>query len=454
MRVRRLGFFLLILALLSFTLSLIILSRPSSTPTEDEHPPIRIKIDPEISGELGPLIEEFLGTSPDVDVNYSDYLEEEDCNTTIDAHPSLEGFQCEIFQLPGVVLRAGSIERVLTPPKNYWLASEYSSEEVAALAKYLQESYAREHPPFTMNVLGDIIPGRHVAEKMARQGILYPFTNIAPYVNEADLIYADLECPLSDRYKPPYSGTDFIAPSKTIEGLLHLGIDVVALANNHSTNFGTQPFLDTLSLLEANQIKYVGGGRNSQEAYAPLFMEVKGTKIAFLDYNSILGSINATDTRPGVAWIDMLPFSQDDPADIRMVQEAVRKARGQADLVIVSFHWSEEYKYYPSPSQKNMAHAACDAGATLVIGSHPHCIQSIEFYQGHLIAYSLGNFIFDQMWADYTREGFIAKLKFQGRHLAEITLIPYKIYDYCQPNVFPGNSGQYLVDKLFQISGL
>ncbi len=150
----------------------------------------------------------------------------------------------------------------------------------------------------------------------------------------------------------------------------------------------------------------------------------------------------------------MWPYAKDDPEDLARMQEAVRKAKQEGGFVVVGFHWSEEYKKLPNPSMRKVAHAACDAGADLVIGTHPHCIQSLEWYKGSFIAYSLGNFVFDQMFADYTRQGIILRCRLMGSELVEIELLPYLIQDYCRPVVLEQGSARSIVDPLLSISDL
>ncbi len=239
-----------------------------------------------------------------------------------------------------------------------------------------------------------------------------------------------------------------------MEGLKACGIDVVSLANNHSTNFGRGAFTDTLELLKENGIAYVGGGYDSTEAYRPLSLEVKGTRVTFLAYNAIAGSVNAEPGKPGVAWFDMWPYANDDPEDLARMQEAVRRAKEGGGFVVVGFHWGEEYKRLPSPSMRKVAHAACEAGADMVIGTHPHCIQSLEWYKGSFIAYSLGNFVFDQMFADHTRQGVILCCRIMGGELVEVELLPYLICDYCRPVVLDPGSARGIVDSLLSISEL
>jgi len=311
-----------------------------------------------------------------------------------------------LHTVPALRLKAGDKEVTVGRKSDYYLLFKDNDGFTRRLSGYLKGA----PPEITLTACGDIITGRHVAERMAQHGVYYPFEKLAPYTKGADIIYGVLECPLSDRKKAPYTGTEFLAPSNTIEGIKLCGFNILAVANNHSTNFGRQVFTDTLDLLKSNNIRYVGGGKDSTEAFSPTFMDVKGVRFAFLDYNSITGSASAGANQAGVADIHMRPWFTDDPGDFELVKNAVSEARKKADVVVVGFHWGKEDEYLPGESMKKMAHNAIDAGADLVIGTHPHSVESFEYYNGKVIAYSLGNFVFDQMYMTSVREGVIMKL--------------------------------------------
>lgn len=407
----------------------------------------KIQLTKEIEKEYKSKINNFIKSYPDQKIEYSNA----NPDIIIDSNKK-DGYEnLLIKETPSLVFTAGTVKKTLRDKKNYWLIFKDRNKLVNDLENYFKNSNLSENK-LSLTAVGDIIPGRTVAQKIAQKGLDYPFAKIAPYVSGADVVYGNLECPLSDKISPPYEGMSFVAPTKTIEGIKMCKFNILSLANNHSTNFGENVFIDTLNLLKANNIKYVGGGGSYEEAYSPTIIEVKDMKIAFLNFNSIIGSLDATPTSPGTAWINMEPWSKDKPEDIKLVQSAVNKAKSEADLVIVCFHWGIEYELNPSSSQRNMAHAACDAGADIIIGTHPHCVQSVEYYQGKFIAYSLGNFVFDQMWSEETREGVIAKYQFQGKQLISIELLPYKIEDYCQPNILNQVQGKPIIDKILSVS--
>lgn len=360
---------------------------------------------------------------------------------------------------PGLTLAAGEFRKSFKRPNRYWFSGRRTSLLPGGTDRAIQDfsdymaCYYSEMKPVTMNILGDIIPGRHVAEKMAEKGVEYPFKLVAPYTRGADIVLGNLECPLTDSIKPPYSGMQFSAPASTVEGLKLLGLNIVTLANNHSTNFGRGAFEDTLKILSESRIARVGGGYDYHEAYSPVIMDVRGFKVGFIDYNSIPESIDASGSDSGVAWIRMRPWNPDSPDDFRMVEERVREAAEKSDFVVACFHWGQEYRYEPSDSMRELARRAVDAGADMVVGQHTHTIGPVELYKGGVIFYTLGNFIFDQRFSEQVRRGFILKCEFKEGMLTGLKMVPYRINNSCQTVVSTGRTAASLVNKLVEISG-
>lgn len=419
--------------------------------------PYRIVISQEAAADIKPLVEGYLKSHPGTGLELSG--DQSGADVYIAKSPR-KGFDAAPFEgYPAMDLTAGSREKTLRPRRDYWFSYKKTgiifkvkSREIYDLEEYLL-GYYESVPVTTLTAVGDIIPGRHVAENMARHGVSWPFKLIAPVVNGADITYGDLECPLTDRYEVPYAGMEFVAPARTINGIEMLSLDVVTLANNHSTNFGRTALTDTVKLLKANKIAYAGGGFDYEEAHRPAVVEAGGTKFAFLSYNSIKGSLDASASEPGVAWINMEPWYPDSEQDFALVASEVREAKKQADFVVVGLHWSKEYQYHPNPSMVALAHRACDAGADMVIGQHPHSVQSIEYYKGKFIAYSLGNFIFDQRFSEQVRQGFVLKCGLKGGILVSLDLVPYRVNNACQTVPYTGTKGQPVLDKVFKVSG-
>ena len=424
----------------------------------------RVEISPAASADMKPIVESYISKTGGGRMRLSGGG---GADIYIGQEPQRGYDAVRVTGLPAVGLTAGTLHKILQPAHKYWFSYKRTgiilkeqNPDVESLEKYIQ-SYFDENTASVVTAVGDIIPARHVAEAMAKHGTNFPFAPMRGLMKGSDVTVGDLECPLTDRIEAPHEGMTFAAPTSAVGGLELLGINVITLANNHSTNFGRQAFTDTLKTLKDSDIKYAGGGYNFSEAHQPAIVEHNGVKFAFLSYNSIEGSIDATASEPGVTWIRMPPFNPDNPDDVAMVENDIRKARQQADVVIPCFHWSEEYKYHPNASMVILAHKACDAGADMVIGQHPHTVQSIEWYKGKFIAYSLGNFIFDQrkleingaQVGEQTRKGYVLRCDYRRNMPVSLTLLPYRINDECQTVPLKGKAAQELLNKVFDISG-
>lgn len=238
--------------------------------------------------------------------------------------------------------------------------------------------------------VGDIMLGRTIGDLILAEGVSAPFIDTAETLQSADITVGNLECPISARGEAEEKTYTFRAPPLAAESLAFAGFDLVNLANNHSLDYGTIALQDTLSHLAQNQILSVGAGMNNTEAYAPVFLEVDGLKLAFLGFVDVhptdydYRTWEASLEKPGVAW-----------AHEDRVREGVIAAKNQADVVIVLVHNGYELIQRVSSQQQKIAQIAIESGASLVIGSHPHILGRIERYQDGLIAYSMGNFVFD-----------------------------------------------------------
>ncbi|NLN70979.1 MAG: CapA family protein [Chloroflexi bacterium] len=232
--------------------------------------------------------------------------------------------------------------------------------------------------------------GRTIGELIDTEGLQAPFLFTAEMLRSADITLGNLECPISDRGEPEPKTYAFRAPPAAAESLVFADFNLVNLANNHSLDYGPLALADTLEALTAQQIQTVGAGMNEAEAYAPAFLDVNGLRIAFLGFMDVYPSDydyrkwEASPDAPGIAW-----------AHETRVRDSVLSAKAQADIVIVLLHNGYELMHQVTAEQQKIAHLAIESGASLVIGSHPHVLQRIDTYQNGLIAYSLGNFVFD-----------------------------------------------------------
>ncbi len=284
-------------------------------------------------------------------------------------------------------------------------------------------------------------------QEKANGDFIFPFQYIGNYLKGFDLTFGNLESIISDKGEATktIAGISFEALPDAVNGLLYAGFDVVSVANNHAGDYGEDGMTDCFDRLEAAGIDYAGGGFNYNDAHSPVIKTVKGMKIAYLAYTNVpmfmdscwLGIRStsrwiATSKRPGIAWAHESRF--DNYGSISEMKRDIAAAAGQADMVIVSVHFGWEYTYEPDDSQKNLAHAAIDSGASLVIGHHPHVIQPVEEYHGGFIAYSLGNFIFDlsEEKAEGVTRGMIVEATVTDRELKDVEIRYSRINEFYQ----------------------
>lgn len=236
----------------------------------------------------------------------------------------------------------------------------------------------------TIAAVGDIMLARDLIDLMEANGALYPFERVRSLLEDADLTIANMEGTFTERGIAAGKLYTFRTPPRFAAGLAQAGIDLVSLGNNHTMDFGPEGLEDTLAALDAAGIRHTGAGANERAARSPVLVTIDGVRIAFLSYTSISETVFAGPDSSGVA-----------QATVDAITSDVQSARAEADVVIVALHSGVEYTDAPQPEQQQLAHAAIDAGAALILGHHPHTLQGWEYYGDGLIVYSLGNFVFD-----------------------------------------------------------
>jgi len=287
----------------------------------------------------------------------------------------------------------------------------------------------------TLMLVGDIMLDRgveYMVEKYDDGDFKFPFLKIADELKKADILFGNLEGPISDKGTKVGSIYSFRNDPKAIEGLSYAGFDVISLANNHAFDYGREALEDTFLRLKTAGIDYVGAGFNEGEAYGgstPVIKEIEGTKIGFLAYTNLGPETwKATERNSGIAWINENDFEK--------IKKDIENAKSQADILIVSLHSGEEYLLELTQFQIEFSKAAIDAGANIVIGHHPHVIQRNEKYKDGWIFYSLGNFVFDQAFSEKTMQGQIVEVLIENGKIKEVIPKEVKINNYFQPEVF------------------
>ncbi len=352
-------------------------------------------------------------------------------------------FTIKLSTLFGIIVLIGVILLIIVQSE-YRLTIDSSLEEPEVKeVMFLPSGFLikNEEPKAVLVAVGDIMLSRMVARRIKEnQDQKYPFLEVSDLIGQADIAFGNLECPITPGRNINLFEMVFRADPESVNGLKYAGFDILSLANNHIFNFGQEGLTDTFSYLEKANIDYIGAGKNKQEAHNFKMLEVNGIKFAFLAYADSIFSYTFSQTeesQPSIALMDVVQMKKD-----------IFSIKNQADFIIVSMHSGIEYVSQPNAKQIEFAHAAVDTGADLVIGHHPHVVQKMEQYKGGYIFYSLGNFIFDQMWSRETRESVIAKIVFGENNIQEIDFIPILIEDFAQPRILDIQESKDIFDKL------
>jgi len=257
----------------------------------------------------------------------------------------------------------------------------------------------------TVLLVGDVMLDRGVEYLVKQNSIYYPFQNISHFLRGIDIVFGNLEGPVVEN--PPEFPDDslkFAFNPEVIKGASWSHFNLFSLSNNHTPDMGKEGLEETKNWLRKYGIAFVGNplSGNSDNLNSSFLRD----NITFLAFNQIF------------------PFMIKEKEMIKTIKMV--KSSNPDNFLIVSMHWGEEYKLINSPVQQSLAHKIIEAGGDLIIGHHPHVVQNIEKYQGRLIFYSLGNFIFDQYFSPETQEGLAVGLEIYPDRLA-CRLFPLQI---------------------------
>lgn len=259
----------------------------------------------------------------------------------------------------------------------------------------------------TIFAVGDVVINRDEPESL--------FALVSPILKKGDIVTGQLEGAITDKasYKDSAGWGPHWAPPKNVKGLTAGGFNVISWASNNCLDFGPDAFLDTIDWLRKAGIRVIGAGRNIEEARTPAILEVNGTRVGMLAYNSIcFKGYAAREDAPGCApmraWTAYHQTEPEQPGtpcevvtwpyadDLEALLNDVRKLKSQVDVVVISIHWGVHHVPKTIATyQPQIAHAAIDAGADVIFGAHPHILKGIEVYKGKVIFYSLNMFAFD-----------------------------------------------------------
>lgn len=302
---------------------------------------------------------------------------------------------------------------------------------------------ATPQPPeeITIAFVGDILLTESV---LAGRGADHPWARVAKQLKEADLAIGNLETAVSTRGAAvPHKQYTFRSPPSALAGAARAGIDVLSLANNHTGDYGPEALLDTIDHVKEAGMHPVGAGKDLAAAAQPVILTAKGRKIAVLAFTRVI---------PEAGWVAGHQHPGLNPGwEAKPVLAAIRKARAQADAVIVLIHWGEEMKDRPRPTDIELADEMIAAGATIVAGHHPHVLQGVHRQGQSLVAYSLGNFIFTNSSNPLGRQSAILTVKLGKQGVTHARLTPLTIVGG-QPRPAPRAEARQILDRLRLLS--
>lgn len=281
----------------------------------------------------------------------------------------------------------------------------------------------------TILFVGDIMLDRNVKNRSVAAGSRsYPFQKLpSGWFDTADYAVANLEGPITPVRRAPEKSIDFQFDPAVVSALKATGIDAFSQANNHGLDQGSAGYQDsTTALREAGFLAFGHQVQDGDISYATT--TINGIRVAFMGWNTT-----------------------DNPMDRVQAKIAIDHAIAESDVTIAALHWGPEYRNRPAADQVDTAHWLIDQGLDAVIGGHPHWVQGIGVYKGKPIAWSLGNFIFDQDFSVETRQGLAVKLTLDKDGVISLEPIPLQI-NVSQPQVVEGDERQKRLDQLAKIS--
>lgn len=246
--------------------------------------------------------------------------------------------------------------------------------------------------------VGDMMFDRYVRQVSDRNGYGFVFQKVDSLFRGNDLVVGNLEGPITgnksvsvDSKMGDKNNYIFTFNPKVAQALANENIKLVNIGNNHITNFGSSGIESTRNYLTQSGVDFFGDPEKNDRRVA--FKNIKGLKISFVNYNQFVSS-----------------------ARQKTIDDVKKSKKANADIVVVYTHWGTEFVDQPDQKIKDLAHEFIDAGVDLIIGSHPHVIQSKEEYKGKMIYYSLGNFIFDQYFDPKTQRGLAVQIVVNPRN--------------------------------------
>jgi poly-gamma-glutamate synthesis protein (capsule biosynthesis protein) len=301
-------------------------------------------------------------------------------------------------------------------------------------------------PLTELTIVGDIMLGRGVAAVNPAADPAAPLRPMRALLHRADLTVGNLESTWSDDGAPQQGYDSFAADPRALPAMARLGFDALSLANNHIGDYGPAALVDTVGAFPGSGISAFGAGRDLRRAARAVVLNRHGVRFGFLGFNAIGETPRAGPDQPGALSVRMPPRTGPlNHQDLARVLHRVERLADRVDVVVVMPHWGTQYTRTVEPVQRRVGRRLVDAGADLVIGGHPHWVQGMERYRGAVIAYSLGNFVFDMDFMTQTMEGVALTATFRGDRLRRIALTPYRLDSHFAPRPVHGSTARAIL---------
>jgi len=299
-------------------------------------------------------------------------------------------------------------------------------------------------PSFNLVAAGDVMLGdsshflgRGVGFQVTKHGPDFPFSRVKESIQKSDLFFANLESPLANTAGNKSWDLVYRGAAEAASGLLLAPANVVSVANNHILEHGQKVLAETQTILTKNNIGYAGYDAIDTSSNIVWHKKIKDLDVSLFAV-SLIKDFSGVGSNP-------------DRVQEKLIEEI---QQCQSDVVIVSIHWGNEYIHTPSPDQIEFGHALIESGVDLVIGHHPHVLQPVEEYGQGLIAYSLGNFVFDQSWGQATQTGGLLNVTLGKGGVIDWNFVPTLINDQCQPEVAKGRVAQRFTSLISEKVGV
>lgn len=326
---------------------------------------------------------------------------------------------------------------------------------------------------FTVVAGGDSIMDRGIYERVIRdkEGIDYPFDGgtleitgrsccgtftglgahkvpeyrktgnagiVRELMQDADISMINLENPVPDDWSFHIEGTPFSGKPALLEIFTRAGLDWAGLANNHMYDYGPDGIADTLKHLDRFGIAHAGAGMDLEEARQYSVLEAGPGRVAILPCVTVTPIVWARPNRAGA-----MPCT--DPQLVADIGEAEQ----EAGAVIVFPSWGPEYRSTPFESQRRLAERWIEAGADVVVGFGHHVVAGMQDFDDRLVFYSIGNFLFDQDWAEFTMQGILPEMTFHDGEMVQVEMNPILTIERAQPNLLdPAGDGQAVLRRI------